>query len=147
MSSSRPSARRYPLEPLAAAMGVPLSSLGRLLGMSGSTWKQSRDDGVTELVADRLAVKAGLHPFVVWPEMVDHQVEDERARRRAVAAAAERRRYHSDPVKRARKNAARRAYYEEYGEYERARERAKPYDPAARRARYERAKARAGVAV
>lgn len=60
---------RYSLQPLADAMGESMASLGRLLGVSGSTWQEYRDQGVTERVADRLAVKAGLPTLAVWPEM------------------------------------------------------------------------------
>lgn len=62
--------RRYPLEPLAAAIGEPFNALGRLLGLSGSSWTVVRDRGVTERTAERYAVKLGIHPYVVWPEMV-----------------------------------------------------------------------------
>jgi len=41
------------------------------LGLSGSTQKEYRTRGVTEKVADRLAVKAGLNPYEVWPQMAD----------------------------------------------------------------------------
>ena len=64
----------YPLEPLAEALGIERSALARRLGISGSTWKQYRDQGVTEKVADRLAVRAGLHPSEVWPEIVDEWI-------------------------------------------------------------------------
>lgn len=67
--------RRYDLEPLATAMGCTLAAACRRLGVSGSTMQEYRRDGVTEKVADRVAVKAGLHPYEVWPEMVDHAVE------------------------------------------------------------------------
>lgn len=68
--------RRYSMEPLAAASGVPLPSLGRVLGVSGSTWQDARKHGVGERAADRYAVRLGLHVANVWPEMVDHAIED-----------------------------------------------------------------------
>jgi hypothetical protein len=68
---------RYPLQPLADALGLTLDTpgLARRLNLSGTTWKEYRDLGVSERVADRLACKAGLHPFMVWPEMADEAVE------------------------------------------------------------------------
>jgi hypothetical protein len=64
---------RYPLQPLADALGLALDTpgLARRLNLSGTTWKEYRDLGVSERVADRLACKAGLHPYTVWPEMAD----------------------------------------------------------------------------
>ena len=52
-------------------MGLDTSALARVLGLSGTTWKEYRDQGVTERVADRLAVKAGFHASEIWPEIVD----------------------------------------------------------------------------
>lgn len=59
---------RYPLAPLAEAVGVDTSRLARILGLSGSTWKAYREHGMTERAADRLAVKAGFHPCEIWPD-------------------------------------------------------------------------------
>jgi lambda repressor-like predicted transcriptional regulator len=100
------SARRYPLEPLAAAAGVSVAALGRLLGVSGSTWKLARDRGVLERVADRYAVKLGLHPLEVWPEMFDLIEEERLERRRQIARESARRRYHEDPAVRERRKQA-----------------------------------------
>jgi hypothetical protein len=67
---------RYSLQPLADALGLTLDTpgLARRLNLSGTTWKEYRDLGVSERVADRLACKAGLHPYTVWPEMADAHV-------------------------------------------------------------------------
>lgn len=138
--------RRYPLQPLADTLAVPVEHLARRTGVSGSTWKEYRTIGVSEKVADRLACKVGLHPYMVWPDMADDAIDDEVARSRAQRAAAERRRYWADTEKRERKRETRRRYYAEHGGYERARERRKPYDPVARRARYLRAKVAHGKA-
>lgn len=67
---------RYPLQNLADVMGEDINSLARPLNLAGSTWKQYRDEGVSEKVADRLAVRAGFHPFVVWPEMAEDNFAD-----------------------------------------------------------------------
>lgn len=66
---------RYPLQPLADLVGCPLAELGRRLGVSGSTWRNYRDRGVSFDVADRLATRAGFHPANVWPEWTDALVE------------------------------------------------------------------------
>src|SRR5690606_17349748 len=42
----------------------------------GEEYRLRRTEGVTERIADRLAVAAGLHPHVVWPEMADHAIAD-----------------------------------------------------------------------
>lgn len=136
---------RYPLEPLADAMNLSLAALGRHFKIRGSTWKEYRDRGVSELVADRLACRAGLHPFVVWPDMADNTTREvsrscddcgasfvplrkdgrfcgARCRRRYWSReVARRRRQRPDLAERNRQR--RRAYYAENGEYERARER------------------------
>lgn len=66
---------RYPFALLAEAMGCTEAQAARQLGLSGSTEWRYRSDGLTEKVADRLAVKAGFHAFVVWPEMLDAVTE------------------------------------------------------------------------
>jgi WhiB family redox-sensing transcriptional regulator len=47
----------------------PVSSyeLGRLLGVSGSTMRRMRDEGLTTAEAERLAARRGLHPTELWP--------------------------------------------------------------------------------
>lgn len=79
---------RYPFAPLAAAMGLTEHAAAVALGLSGSTQQDYRRRGVTEQVADRLAVRAGLVPYEVWPSMLDdavdaaEQAEEERRERR-----------------------------------------------------------------
>lgn len=85
------SGARYPFAPLAEAMQLPEPKAARELGISGSTEQEYRRDGISERVADRLAVKAGLHPFVVWPEMAAaHVAEADAEKRRRRAAEARR---------------------------------------------------------
>lgn len=92
--------RRYEFQTLADKQGITLAELGRRLNISGSVFKQYRDQGITELVADRRAKQCGLVAYEVWPEMLDHAIEDE---------AAERRRKKRDEMRRYRaKNPARR---------------------------------------
>lgn len=108
---------RYPFAVLAEAMGVSENQAVMRLGINGKAGQQYRAEGMTEKVADRMAVKAGLHPFEVWPEMAvvnmeeAERLEQERLeRRRRIARESARRRYHEDPEIRARKLAATRAY-------------------------------------
>lgn len=101
---------RYPLAALVAASGLTEAQLARRVGLSGSTLKMARERGLVERSADRYAVRAGLHPFEVWPEMADEhladleRVEAERLeRRRQIARESARRRYHEDPEVRAKR--------------------------------------------
>jgi hypothetical protein len=137
-------APRYPIEPLARLLGIsPGTALARL-GVSGSTAKQYRTEGVSGRVADRLAVRAGFHPAEVWPEWTDHQIEaamvecaaDDCADRflpansrhrycshRCQSRTAARARYARDEAGRERKRAAQRRYDAETAEYRRAQRR------------------------
>lgn len=69
-------APRYPLAPLIAAMGLSWNQACEKLKLAGTTRKKYRDDGMTELVADRMAGKAGLVAYEVWPEMLDHAIAE-----------------------------------------------------------------------
>lgn len=62
---------RYPWVDLVAAMGCSENQAIRQLGVSGSSLKAARTLGLVPKAADRLAVKAGLHPASVWPSWVD----------------------------------------------------------------------------
>ncbi len=66
--------KRYPLGPLLDLMGMSQNQACAALGLSGSTQQEYRRDGVTERVADRLAVKAGFLPYEVWPEIADDAI-------------------------------------------------------------------------
>lgn len=69
--------RRYPIEPLIALTGWTLhGEIRRLAPASGAELAKRRTDGVTEAIADRLAVAAGRHPWEIWPEMIDHAIGD-----------------------------------------------------------------------
>lgn len=102
---------RYPIEPLAAAMGCSLNQMFEQLGVSGSTRKGYRELGVSELVADRLATRAGLVTYLVWPEIADDIADEIRAARNAVEAQRARVRYHRDPEWAALKRKKTRLYY------------------------------------
>lgn len=121
---------RYSLEPLFEVMGMTPHAACTALGLSGTTEMLYRRDGVTEKVADRLAVKAGVHPYTLWPEMAEHAlVEIKKAcaecgslfvpkqqrsrfcsslcRRRVASREYARRRYATDPEYRRRQIEAR----------------------------------------
>lgn len=67
---------RYSFAALADAMRLTEPEAARVLGLSGSTAQGYRRDGLSEKVADRLAVRAGFHAWSVWPEMVDAVIAD-----------------------------------------------------------------------
>lgn len=46
-------------------------TLAQVLGVSGSTLTKYRSNGLTAKQADRLAVRAGLHPGNIWSDWVD----------------------------------------------------------------------------
>lgn len=68
--------RRYPLEPLLALTGWTMTDVRDIAPCGGEEYRLRVEHGVTERIADRVAVAAGLHPHVVWPEMADHALED-----------------------------------------------------------------------
>lgn len=122
--------------------GWSLSRICRIEPCNSVEYRVRRERGVTELIADRLAVAAGLHPSLVWSDWLsDLEVEcahpdcpnmfvrhpkgphrkfcSHRCRRRFNEASARERGLPSAE----RKRATRRRYYEEHGDYERARQR------------------------
>jgi hypothetical protein len=138
-------ARRYPLDPLFAAMRMSPHAACIWLGCSGSTELEYRSRGVTERVADRLAVKAGLHPYVVWPEMAEHTMTQIQRRcdhceelffpartdqrfctplcRKRWHGRRSQAKYQRSERGREYTNERRRRFYQENAEYEKARER------------------------
>lgn len=68
--------KRYPLAALASAVGLSEHALCVRLGISGTTMQVLRRDGVSELQADRYAVRLNLHAYSVWPEMIDEAAEE-----------------------------------------------------------------------
>ena len=69
--------RLYPLQPLLDMIGGSQNAALSKLGINNRLRRQKYlAEGVSEKVADRLATRAGYHPSEVWPEMVDHAIED-----------------------------------------------------------------------
>lgn len=137
---------RYPIEPALAVARMSVKALSLHAGLSSSTLQKSKArGGLTEYVADRVAVSLGLHPYELWPEMAEHHAADELARRRK-AKAASMRRWRRKPTVRAREKAAKATYYQETADYHRRRARQRYWaDPEAarERVRQQRAKGRA----
>lgn len=67
---------RYPLAPLLELTGWTMTQVRQVAPCGGGEYQRRLREGVTERIADRLAVAAGLHPHVVWPEMADHAIAD-----------------------------------------------------------------------
>lgn len=132
--------RRYPLDQLFEAMGLDAPAACRRLRLSGSVMVKYRSEGVTELVADRLATRAGLATYTVWPEMLDDVIEDVALAdvvERVTALELEQVRAITRPLRsRLRRNAAARRRYAENAAYrEQVRAQVKAYDQANTRAR------------
>lgn len=68
--------RRYPLAPLLEAMRCTLSQASKRLGIGGPEYRRYADEGLSRETAERKALRAGLHPYEVWPDMADHDLED-----------------------------------------------------------------------
>jgi hypothetical protein len=136
---------RYPFAALAEAMGLSDAAAARALGLSGSTAKEYRSLGVSDVVADRLAVRAGMHPGYVWSDFFAHARQHGRccaecgesfepyrphARycctacgRRANDRNYKRRRYARDAAWAAQERERAKDYYEACGDYLRAAQR------------------------
>lgn len=126
--------RRYSLEGLVTASGLSEAALARSVGLSGNTLKAVRRRGFSEDQADRYAVRAGLHPSMVWSDWFDGaavvcpECEARFVPRpnqrwcsrkcRNLASSREWKRRNAE-----KNRQARRAYYAENGDYERARQR------------------------
>ena len=134
---------RYPLDHFFALTGWSMTDVQREAPCNAAEWRKRRTEGVTERIADRIACAAGLHPHTVWPEMLEHALEDASkvceecgasfvpppkvpykrfCGRPCQARNAARRRYHADPVHRETVKAAARRYHREYRRRQRSRE-------------------------
>jgi len=111
----------YPISDLVKLMGVSDDRARIVLGVSGDSWHRFVDRGLSEAQAERFAVRAGFHPFEVWPAMADARVSEAEAveqarverRRRASREHAARKRA-ADPDK---AKAVRRAHYQASAPY------------------------------
>lgn len=63
-------AHRYPLAAFAKAVGLSKSQAMKQFGLP---WR-SRNDGLGDGQAERVATRAGLHPFEIWPELADDRI-------------------------------------------------------------------------
>jgi hypothetical protein len=61
-----PDERRWPLQPLQDASGLPDESFSRRLHVSGHALTTAAEQGLTDVQADRWAVRLGWHPMSVW---------------------------------------------------------------------------------
>lgn len=130
----------YPWAALATAMGVSENQAVMTLGVNGRMGQLYRHQGMSERVAERLAVKAGFHPAEVWPEWLDHSIEaakvecpvclvmflpSRRTHRVCSQNCRQKRwqnqRYAESPEFRAKRRADTAAYYADHGEYVRGR--------------------------
>jgi lambda repressor-like predicted transcriptional regulator len=69
--------KRYPVDVLTELSGMSASALCRKAGVSSSTIAKSRSrHGLTEEMAERLAVAAGFLPYLIWPEWLEDVIED-----------------------------------------------------------------------
>lgn len=57
---------RWPWAPLEQALGGTTTSQARALGVHDRQVYRWRDEGLTDAMADRCAIRAGLHPAIVW---------------------------------------------------------------------------------
>lgn len=79
------SPHRYPIEALAEAMRESYSQACDRLGIGGGQRNRiSAAGGFTMDQAEHYANRVGFHPWNIWPEMVDHLMEDEGAVRSCV---------------------------------------------------------------
>lgn len=132
----RSKVKRYPLQPLLDALAMSSAQLNTQVRMNRDSYRVVRDRGLTESMADRLCIRFGLHPLLVWPDWLDAAsvlCADEECserfvasrrgqrfcwtpdckRRRQARMERERRRlrYATDPEYAEKRRAERRAYY------------------------------------
>jgi hypothetical protein len=68
--------RRYSLDALADFMKETVPAACRRVGISGSSENDARCHGITRRVAEKAAGLVKEHPATIWPEIVDHDIED-----------------------------------------------------------------------
>lgn len=75
----RAAQRRYDVQALIDAGGLSSNATMRAVKAGGGRWTMALQQGISEATADRWATRLGFVPYEIWPEMVDHLVEDEGA--------------------------------------------------------------------
>jgi hypothetical protein len=77
---------RVDARPLLAVAGGSAADIAARLGVTQRTVERWKAEGLSERQADNVAVALGLHPFEIWPELLEaelaRQEELERERRR-----------------------------------------------------------------
>lgn len=68
---------RWPWAPLGEALGGSLRTQSDRLGVDQGQVCRWRRNGLTDAMADRCAIRAGLHPRAVWPGWDDVGQADE----------------------------------------------------------------------
>lgn len=71
--------RRYRLEPLAEFMRMSVNAVCIEVNVSGTTLRAARCHGITRRLVDRIAGQLKCHPAEIWPEVIDHDIEDHTA--------------------------------------------------------------------
>lgn len=61
----------WPVAPLLDLPGVDTRRVCRVLHISGSTYRQIVERGMSTWQADRAAIRLGVMPWDVWPEWID----------------------------------------------------------------------------
>lgn len=68
---------KYALTPLVEALTLaPGASVARVLNVSGQRLASFAEYGIEERTAERLAVRAGFHPSVIWTEWFDDAIAE-----------------------------------------------------------------------
>lgn len=132
---------RYPLAPLMAAAGVrSMQELRSIFPMNGAMYRRVLHEGLSEIQADRWAVRLGLLPGEVWVEWHEDAmvacaatdcperfvpVQDHQRFCSSTCSSRQRRRdrFAADPRYRKARKAQARRYYEDHGEEIRERNR------------------------
>lgn len=118
-----PAVTRYPLQPLLDTAGLNASHSVKALGLGGPEYRKYRDEGMTREVAERKALRVGLHPYEVWPEMVEHDLLEAQ---------------HAENARKERRRQYRRDYYLANRERELERQRERDRADAEVKRRYQR---------
>ena len=70
---------RYPLAPLLRAARLTQREACDQWAISGAMWGHYSLHGLSDDQAERLAIRAGFHPFTIWPQMRDDRIDNEKS--------------------------------------------------------------------